>query len=387
MSNEKAPSLFDSLTAGFASGAADGGAPDDNEEIETEVAQADAGAEGGEAAGDEGAEGEEAEGAEGAEGEEAEGEEGAEGEEAEGEEAGEEGAEGAPGAKKPAAKEPDVLNDPIPKGTLIPTQKRVEKLIGMVKERDTAAATLVAERDTAITERDEIIGAITDSGMDANKFGVLLDYARCFNSGVPEEMENAYQILVGELKVLATALGKPVPGVNPLAAHPDLVKLVDEKKLTPELALETAMNRNRDAAYGKLRQAQSTRTTSVNNDKAAQAAGTEALGKVGKELLAQDGKAEYTRKAQIAVDMLKDTMPNINPKLWAATFKNVYSKIPAAAKAPAPNGGKPNGAKPPVKKGAPPQPLRGNKRPSGNSAKGAPKTLLDAVKGAFTPDA
>lgn len=322
--------------------------------------------------GDDAPEGEEGpEGEDDADEEEAEGEE-TEEEEAEGDEAeeGEEGevAEGAPGAK--AKKAADPINDPLPKGTLESTRERFQHVVGQLKEQ-------TARADTAEQNLDELVTRIRDSGMDADKYGVMLSYAAGVNSGDPVQMKRSYDILMSELTNLATALGEPLPGKNPLEGHADLIKEVEEKKLDPARAIEIAITRNRQAASQKLLAARQNNEQGTQAYQAAVQKSVQDFTSLGRTLAAKDGKDEYVRKAKMVTDMFQEAIMALPPAQRVAAFKKAYDKVPAAPKQTLmPK----TGAKPgvPAKKGA--TPLRGNKRPSGNSTQKQPKNLLTAMR-------
>lgn len=356
MQNEnEGESLFDAINAAIPSE----NAPEGDEPEQEEVA------EGEEVEGEETPDGEEeAEGEEGGEGE-AEGEEDADGEE----EADDEDPEAAAAAKAPKtpAKEPDPINDPLPRGTLQSTADRFKHVVDKLKEQ-------TAARETAETQYNELVEEITGAGMDGTTFGYMLEYARGVNSNTYEGLQKSYQILMKELQGVAAALGEPLPGEDVLKGHADLAAEVAAKTLTQERALEIAKQRNRAAAQTKLTQGQQHSQQSAQQQQQAVATGKQSLTALGKELAAKDGVKEYTRKAALVVAMLKDVLPNVSPKLWAKTFRNAYDKVPAAPKAAAPAGG--------GKKLVKPQPLRGNKVPSGQSSK-APKTLRQAIDVAF----
>jgi hypothetical protein len=201
----------------------------------------------------------------------------------------------------------------------------------------------------------------------------MLHYAAGVNSGDPVKMRASYDILMGELKNLATALGEPLPGTNPIDAHPDLVKLLDEKKITPEIAVETAIKRNRDAAAQKLNQARQNNQQGTQAYQQAQAKSVADFQALGKQLSAKDGQAEYTRRAKLVVSMFQEAIMALPPAQRLNAFKKAYDNVPAAPKAAAPAGGKI-----PAKKGA--TPMRGNKRPSGNSAQKQPKSMAEALR-------
>ncbi len=201
----------------------------------------------------------------------------------------------------------------------------------------------------------------------------MLEYARGVNGGTYEGLRKSWTILQAELKALSEALGEPLPGQDILQNHPDLLKEVNDKLITPERAAEIARQRNRDAAQAKLGQAKQTTQQSAAQQAQAVTAGKAALTALGKELAQKDGPAEYRRKAGLVVGMLKNTLPDLPPAKWAKAFKAAYDQVPAAPKAAVKTGAKP---------GERPQPLRGNKVPSGQSSK-SPKTMQEAISAAF----
>lgn len=343
--------LLDALNAGLA--AEEGETPTEEETLE--------GAETPE--GEEIPEGEETpEGEEAPEGDEPEGEED-DGDELEGKEEKPEDEEKPPKEKKAT----DPVNDPLPKGTLESTRERFQHVVGQLKEQTQA-------REVAEQERDELVSTITDSGMDAQRFNVMLEYARGVNSGTYEGMQASYKIMISELKALATALGEPLPGVDPLAAYPDLVQLVNEKKTTPEIALETAHQRNRQKARETLQAAGGQRQQQTAARQQAETKATADFTTLGKQLSARDGLTEYKRKAQFVVDAFQETIMALPPQLRVNAFKKAYDKVPAASRTAPAAGGKTAPRKV--------QPLRGNKVPAGGGKK-QPKTLLEAMAPAF----
>jgi hypothetical protein len=346
MQNEnEGESLFDAINAGIPS-------EEPQEEAETEEVP-----EGEEV--EEAPEGEEGDAAEEAEGDDAD----AEGEE--GEQTDEEKAAAAAKAEKPA-KEPDPINDPLPRGTLQSTAERFKHVVSTLKEKTAAL-------DTVQAQYDEIIGEISGAGMDGTTFGHMLEYARGVNGGTYEGLRKSWTILQSEMKALAEALGEPMPGEDILKNYPDLLKEVNDKLITPERAAEIARQRNRDAAQAKLGQAKQSTQQSAAQQAQAVTAGKAALTALGKELAGKDGPAEYRRKAGLVVGMLQSTFQHLPPAQWAKAFKAAYDKVPAAPKA---------AAKPGTKPGEKPQPLRGNKVPSGQSSK-QPKTMAEAIGPAF----
>ncbi len=306
------------------------------------------------------------------EGEEAPAEEAApEGEEVEetpAEEAAPEGELDEHGKPKLPAKPADPLNDPLPKGTLKSTTERFNEIREIVKETNQKLETVTNERNAVVERYDGLVGAITGSGLNADTFNVMLDYASKFNSAKFEDREAAYDFLMGELRNLAGEIGRVPPGEHPLKGHDDLIKEIEAKTLTPQRAVEIAKQRNRETAIGRHQQSHGARLEQTQRDEQARGAARQELSKVGQELAKKDGAAEYKRKADLVLANIKDEIMALPPARWAAAFRKAYSLIPTAV---APLKLKPKG----------PQPLRGNKVPSGN-ASAQPKTMLEAISAA-----
>jgi len=97
------------------------------------------------------------------------------------------------------------------------------------------------QRNAALEENISWRNAITGTGTNQEQFGMALDYLRAVNSQTREGQEQAYNIMLNELKVLSQSLGKPVPGIyDPLSEHSDLQQRVDEGVLSESDAFEIA---------------------------------------------------------------------------------------------------------------------------------------------------
>lgn len=338
----KEASLLDAINAAIPSGEAD--VPETEEEIETPEGEE-----------IETPEGEEAETPEGEEEETPEGEE-----EAEGEETPDEAAAAA--AKKPA----DPINDPLPKGTLQSTSERFKHVVDTLKKQTERA-------DTSEKQYDELIGHITGAGMGGKEFSTMLDYAAGVNGGTYDGLVKSRSILLRELETVSKMLGDPMPGEDILVNHPDLLKEVNDKLITPQRATEIAKQRNQNAAQTRLNQVGQNRQQTTQQAQQEAANGQAALTKLGQELAKKDGQPEYVRKARLVVAQFEaeKLMDGVPPKQWAALFRSAYALIPSKA-APKPAAGGKN------------QPLRGNKAPAaaGSMAK-QPKNLREAIDGAF----
>jgi hypothetical protein len=270
------------------------------------------------------------------------------------------GADGKPVAEP---KKADPVNDPIPDDVKGRTRQRMTELIDTVKSKD-----------EIITNQNTVIQAVRNTGASPEEFAAMVSYMGLSRSESRESLTQARDMLLEELESIALKLGEPVPGIDPLAKHPELRAKVEAGQITLEDAQELALSRT-----GKQKQTETTEASRAQ-DAAAQRATQERnaaiaeLDKLGKELLATD--PDFAAKHAVLEPVLQ-SLGMLPPKQWKAAFQAAYKavKLPETPAAPV-NGQKP-AATPPAK-GAP---LRANKSPSGGQNR-QPTSLLDAVSAA-----
>jgi hypothetical protein len=248
----------------------------------------------------------------------------------------------------------DPVNDPIPNALKKETKERMTSLIELVREKDTAVK-------VAITERDELLGMITETKSSPEQYGQALTYLGMVNSGDPVKMEQALTFMQQEVAVLAKMLGKPVAGVDMLSEHADLQQAVRDNLILQEHAEELAASRTRAKLATTQSQNQSQARQATDAQRAAMQQGREALNQIGAQLKADP---DFDRKSKILIPALKPVLAKAPPALWGQIFQEAYKNLnlPKAA-VPANVIGQ--------------QPLRG-KNPSGGAAK-APGNLFEAI--------
>ncbi len=273
-------------------------------------------------------------------------------------------------AGKPAeeARKPDPLNDPLPNALKKETKERIQTLVSMVKENTTKLEAV--QRD-----RDDILNAIVETKATPAQYGQALEYLRMVNSQSREDRARALDFMQREIAALARMLGKPVPGVNMLEGHQDLIDEVATGRLSPERAQEIAGARNAHQFQTLESRANQEHEQTVRAQQQARAQGVQALNQLGAQLKAADPVA-YEAKRAILVNSLKPVFAKIPPNEWAATFKRAYDALPAPAAprvippTPASIKGSPAG-------GGGNTPLRAS-NPAGGAAP-APKSLAEAI--------
>lgn len=155
-------------------------------------------------------------------------------------------------------------------------KERFESLSGQVKElaplkaaleeagiKDIKTLPQLVERAQAA---DQFIGMVQDTGATAEQYGQALDYLRLVNaagSGDRKAAEQAYAVMEAEMRVLAQALGKEVPGIHdPLSEFPDIARKVENCEIDRQTALELAGARagQRMSQYGQQQKEQRRQT-------------------------------------------------------------------------------------------------------------------------------
>lgn len=242
-------------------------------------------------------------------------------------------AEPAVAAAEPEAdppKEPEVKEEKpsdefgtLEEGTPERTRERFEglktKFDETIEERDA----LIVERDQVKAESDQWVEAITGTGTNPEQFNMSLEYLRLVNSKDPKDLDKAYGIMEGELQELGRTLGKAAPGLDPIAAHPDLKQRVDDGLLDEADALEIVKAR----ATVKFNE---TTTTAAAEETRNQSKVTNAYNDVkelGIELKARD--PNFEAKVAILKPIIESVVTSgTPPEKWRSTIEATYNKIP-----------------------------------------------------------
>ncbi len=263
--------------------------------------------------------------------------------------------------KKEAAPDPKAAPDPAKAAAAKPTpDAAVEKEIADLKLGERAGARfreLTAEvkalapikaelekagiKDVAqlpaMIERskkaDDLIGMVMETKASPDQYGAALDYLTLTNraaSGDRAAATKCFEIATAEVAAFAKLLGKEVPGVHdPLAAHPDLAKEVEDGDITRARALELAAARDQV----KTGQARSDQARQQDEVQELAKQGTQALGQWDAQMLASD--PTYQHKRPILSSIVAEIKATLHPSRWVEATKRAYAAIPANAGAPA----------------------------------------------------
>ena len=239
------------------------------------------------------------------------------------------------------------------------TKERMVSLIGLVKEKD-------AKIETVSRDRDEILGMITETRASPEQYGQMLGYLKLVNSPNRADREQALAVMQNEVATLARMLGKPVPGVNMLQGHNDLIEEVSTGRLSQERAQEIAASRARAQFEIQAGQVSREQQDAQHQRQQALTEGRNQLSVLERSLQTDP---HYKAKKAILVKTLKPIMSRIDPREWAETFKRAYDELPAPVAPPPPP--------PPPPRVPQNTPLRAA-NPAGGAAP-APSSPLDAL--------
>lgn len=214
------------------------------------------------------------------------------------------------------------------------TADRFRELTSYKTALKEAGITDVAELPRVIERArfaDDLETAIQDTGATPEQYGQAIKYLALVNSGKPEMMAQAYDVMQAELAALAKALGREVPGVHdPLAEHEDLRDEVESGDLTRKRAIEIAQQRARDSLVeGRNNQAQEKHQQQEVFGKA-----IADLNVLGAQLKGSDPM--YAAKIAALQPTIALIRERCQPHEWAARVQQAYRQVVLPAIAPAP---------------------------------------------------
>lgn len=256
-------------------------------------------------------------------------------------------------APKAASAKPEGEDDlTVPDDLKGRTRERFEKLTTTLKETrqqaQQAAEYAQRWRDT-----------IESTKAPPEAVGESLEILRLIHSGDPAQMGQALDKLEAARANLAKALGRDLPGVDPLGDHADLAAEVERGELSRQRALELARIRAAEQAQRN----QSQQQTAAQQREQAIEQGAQAVDQLLAELKRTD--ASYATRMGVLQPMLRTIAANTPPERWVTAVREAYAavRIPASASAH--------------------QPLRPAAAGAGGRPAAQPASVLDAINAAL----
>lgn len=266
-----------------------------------------------------------------------------------------------------AAKAAEVKEDPAEANPVDPTAKAdddlamPEGLSHKAQERFSALVSRVKEREAQASAANETIGAfremIQSTGASPQEFSQAIDYMKMVKGG---DLEGALRVIDDQRRMISLALGKALPGADPLADFPDLRQRVDGYQMDEQTAIELARTRTQqNHQQEQQRRSQAQQQQTEQSQQARQHAVAQ-IDQLGQQWAKTD--PDFTFKEDIILKQLPEIARNFPASMWPQQVRILYNTLSSM---------------PAQQRNSNPAPLR----PSGQGG-GArqPKTMLDAVE-------
>lgn len=240
-----------------------------------------------------------------------------------------------------------------------------EGLSSKAQDRFRNLVTRLHEKDDQIAQANEVIGEfrqmIQSTGATAEEFSRAIDYMTRIKSG---DLEGALTMLDQQRQMIAFALGKPLPGADPLAQYPDLRQAVEAYRMDEQAAMEIARAREFQRQQTSAHERQQQATQAQHNEMAQRQQAVTAIDQMTAQWAKTD--PDFTAKEELILKQLPEIASNFPPSMWQQQVRILYNTISAMPMArPAQ---------------AAPAPLRASGQSAGAKQ---PASMLEALEGAL----
>ena len=201
-----------------------------------------------------------------------------------------------------------------------------EGLSQKAQERFTTLVNRVKEREAQVSETQETLGQfremIQSTGTSPQEFSQAIDYMRMVKHG---DFEGALRIMDEQRQMLSIAMGRPLPGADPLAQFPDLRARVDGYQMDEQTALEIARSR---VQQGHIQSEQQRHEQSEQQAQQAQQSRQQAIMQID-QLGQQWSKTDpdFTAKEDIILKQLPEIAKNFPPAMWPQQVRILYNTL------------------------------------------------------------
>lgn len=221
----------------------------------------------------------------------------------------------------------------MPDGLKPEGQKRFQTLVNENKELTAQLAGITQaagslERAGAIIQNALAMQeTFQQNGVRREQFDQAMEAVGMINRG---DLMGALKVLDEQRALISMAIGKPLPGADPLAQFPDLRSKVDNLQITEEDAIEMA--RNRVALRGRQQADQRQHQEQTTQAQAEQAhrAGVNAVDAVCKRLMQSD--LDFATIEPLLIKEIEGGLfQGIPPSQWARIVEKTYGLIKQTA--------------------------------------------------------
>lgn len=203
----------------------------------------------------------------------------------------------------------------IPEGLSHKAQERFRNLASAVKERE-------QQLNDVSSQVEGFRELIKSTGTTAEEFSQAIDYMRMVKEG---NLEGALQTLDAQRRMISLAIGKPLPGADPLSQFPDLQQRVAAYQMDEQTAIEMARYRvleaNAQAAHQQHAQQQQTNIQQMLVREQAVSQITQL------EKHWENTDPDFSMKSDILMKRLPEIRDNFPPHMWAPQIKMLYESL------------------------------------------------------------
>jgi hypothetical protein len=205
----------------------------------------------------------------------------------------------------------------MPEGLSQKAQERFTKLVSRVKEHEAQ----VAEVSGTLNQFREMIQS---TGTTPQEFSQAIDYMRMVKHG---DFEGALRIMDDQRRMLSLAMGKPLPGADPLAQFPDLRQRVDGYLMDEHTAIELARSRVMNQSAQQAQQQQMQTQQQVMHEQQTKAQAIQQIDQLGQQWARSD--PDFTVKEDIILKQLPEIARTFPPAQWAQQVRILYNTLSA----------------------------------------------------------
>lgn len=267
---------------------------------------------------------------------------------------------------EPEAKEEDDDEEPdihdMPEGLKPKAEERFQNLVNDNKEK----TAYIEQANEALNNMQE---AVKQSGLDAQGFGHLIDFARMTNSNDQQDRRDAFNLIKAEYHRQAQLLGEKVEGVDLLADFPELRGRVDDFELSEDDALKIA---KAERLMAQQQEASQRSTQEAEMQKASNSEKEKALGQVSTFIDSmKKTDIDFEAKNSKLMGMVDEIRQSYQPDQWPSVIKHLYGAMGSSSNKRIEN--KKSAANPVVSSGV-------------STGEQVPTTMLEAINQALDAD-
>lgn len=203
-----------------------------------------------------------------------------------------------------------------------------EGLSAKAQERFTSLVNKVKEKEQQFVQASEQLGQFRDliqsTGASPQEFSQAIDYMRMVNKG---DFEGALRLIDDQRRQISLALGKPLPGADPLAEFPDLRQRVDSYHMDEQSAIEVARSRLMQQQSQQNQRQQNEQQQSQQMQQQTRQQAISQIDEMGKQWAKTD--PDFTMKEDIILKQLPEIARNFPPNMWPQQVSILYNTISA----------------------------------------------------------